>query len=162
MRLTVRAGGREGGGDGASGGGGGGRTGSAAAGPRELVLRRTRPVKQDRVAPDAERFRLYLVETGFWQRTETDSFDRSSLESELNRSAPPGAPPPPSPPPATPPPPRVPWDRCLRPGRRWRQQYRSDVEITTLLSAWQRRGWIIPAAGPQRSAAYHPRIRTLS
>jgi hypothetical protein len=61
------------------------RGGGGAA--RELVLRRTRPVKRDAVAPDAERFRLHLVETGFWQRSRTDDFDRNSLEGELNRCA---------------------------------------------------------------------------
>ena len=57
---------------------------ATAAGPREVVLRRTRPAKQERVAPDAERFRQYLVETGFWQRAGHD-VDGGVLETELHR-----------------------------------------------------------------------------
>uniref|UniRef100_A0A7S0QI48 Protein kinase domain-containing protein n=1 Tax=Cryptomonas curvata TaxID=233186 RepID=A0A7S0QI48_9CRYP len=96
---------------------------------RELVLRRTRPVKRDAVAPDAERFRLHLVETGFWQRARTDDFDRRSLEGGLNR---------------------------------WRQQYRSEIDIETLIFAWRRRGWISSPAGPDQRATYHPRIRSIA
>ena len=45
----------------------------------------------------------------------------------------------------------------------WRQQYRSELDLSTLLPAWQRRGWIIPAAGSASGRpTYHPRIRTLA
>ena len=47
------------------------------------------------------------------------------------------------------------------PGR-WRQQYRSEIDIETVIFAWQRRGWLSAPSGPDNRATYHPRVRNVS
>jgi hypothetical protein len=59
---------------------------SGEVGPRTVILRRTRPVLQEAVRPDAERFRAHLLNTGFWLRAKGDLVDRVALDRELSRS----------------------------------------------------------------------------
>jgi hypothetical protein len=62
--------------------------GSAAAAvqqPATVTLRRTRPVPRETLVPDAERFRAYLLGTGFWLSPEGSTFDPAVLDSKLSR-----------------------------------------------------------------------------
>ncbi len=62
----------------------------AGGGPAmAVVLRRTRPVYQERVASDPERFRSYLFESGFLAQAMAESLevDRKGLRKAFTRCA---------------------------------------------------------------------------